>query len=157
KASELLPEPETPVRQISRPRGKVSETSRRLCSRAPRITMSDVAIPGWFPSAVGRQSVAKEGIVYTCLRSLSTRKAREAVITTGTQGRAAGNHGGDCRYPSCPEAQLPASRSGRYLLEAAWNRERNEECGSAGASLWAAAKLPLPYPSVPPGFVALAS
>src|SRR5208337_840159 len=119
KASELLPEPETPVRQISRPRGKVSETSRRLCSRAPRITMSDVAIPGWFPSAVGRQSVAREWIVYTCLRSMSTRNDLGAVITTGTQSGEAGIRGGDGRYPSCSKEQPPASRSGRYLLEAA--------------------------------------
>jgi hypothetical protein len=35
---------------MSLPRGNVSDTSRRLCSRAPRITMSDAAIPG-YPSA----------------------------------------------------------------------------------------------------------
>jgi len=60
------------------------------------------------------------------------------VITTGTQGGATGIRGGDGRSPSCPEAQLPASGSGRHLLKAVWNRERNEECGSAGASLRAA-------------------
>jgi hypothetical protein len=69
---------------------------------------------------------------------MSTRNDRGAVVTTRTQGRAAGIRGGDRRYPSCPEGQLPASRSGRYLLDAAWNRGRNEESSSAGASLRAA-------------------
>ena len=43
-ASELLPEPETPVRQISLLRGSVTSTLRRLCSRAPRITISEAGI-----------------------------------------------------------------------------------------------------------------
>ncbi|MGA2705770.1 MAG: hypothetical protein ABSH35_32395, partial [Isosphaeraceae bacterium] len=33
----------------------------------------------------------------------------EAVITTGTQGQAAGIRVGDGRYPSCLEGQPPAS------------------------------------------------
>src|SRR3954447_9842278 len=43
-ASELLPLPETPVRQISLFRGSVTSTLRRLCSRAPRITISEAGI-----------------------------------------------------------------------------------------------------------------
>src|SRR6266851_3685136 len=39
KASDDLPEPESPVNTISLSRGRSSETFRRLCSRAPR-TMS---------------------------------------------------------------------------------------------------------------------
>src|SRR5262249_21295754 len=39
-------EPLTPVKQIKAPRGRLSEMSRRLCSRAPRITRSVVAIRG---------------------------------------------------------------------------------------------------------------
>src|SRR5438477_11058847 len=40
-ASELLPEPETPVRQMSLFLGSTTSTLRRLCSRAPRITISE--------------------------------------------------------------------------------------------------------------------
>src|SRR5213595_2794569 len=39
KASEDLPEPESPVTTVSRSRGIVTSMLRRLCSRAPR-TMS---------------------------------------------------------------------------------------------------------------------
>src|ERR1035437_3390649 len=40
KASELLPEPETPVMTTSLSRGMVRSTFLRLCSRAPLIMMA---------------------------------------------------------------------------------------------------------------------
>src|SRR5580704_13932568 len=51
KAREDLPEPERPVKTISRSRGRSSETSRRLCSRAPRTTRRS-AICGGYRDAV---------------------------------------------------------------------------------------------------------
>ncbi len=39
KASEDLPEPETPVKTVILPLGMSSETPLRLFSRAPRISM----------------------------------------------------------------------------------------------------------------------
>src|SRR3954465_8528263 len=43
-ASEDFPDPERPVKTMSVSRGSSSETLRRLCSRAPRITsLSDTA------------------------------------------------------------------------------------------------------------------
>src|SRR5436305_11139915 len=38
KASDDLPDPESPVNTMSLSRGSSNETLRRLCSRAPRIT-----------------------------------------------------------------------------------------------------------------------
>src|SRR5947208_16982498 len=38
KASEDLPDPDSPVNTMSLSRGSSNETLRRLCSRAPRIT-----------------------------------------------------------------------------------------------------------------------
>ena len=43
RASEDLPDPETPVTTVSRPRGKRASTLRRLCSTAPRISMAGVS------------------------------------------------------------------------------------------------------------------
>src|SRR5437879_13873074 len=40
KASDDLPEPESPVKTTSLSRGMVRSTSFRLCSRAPRMTIS---------------------------------------------------------------------------------------------------------------------
>ena len=40
KASELFPDPLTPVRTTSRSRGMSRSTSRRLCTRAPRIAIA---------------------------------------------------------------------------------------------------------------------
>src|SRR3954470_19341481 len=60
KASELLPEPETPVRQISLLRGSTTSTLRRLCSRAPLMTISEAGInaplefPGWIVRTAAR-------------------------------------------------------------------------------------------------------
>src|ERR671920_1639829 len=45
-AREDLPEPERPVKVMSASRGRSSETSLRLCSRAPR-TMRLSATAGW--------------------------------------------------------------------------------------------------------------
>src|ERR671919_468424 len=45
KASDDLPEPDSPVKTISRSRGSSRLTLRRLCSRAPRMT-SESAIGG---------------------------------------------------------------------------------------------------------------
>jgi hypothetical protein len=55
-ASELLPEPLTPVITISLFFGSLSETSRRLCSRAPRMTIScdselALALRGFFAAS----------------------------------------------------------------------------------------------------------
>src|SRR5208337_4880919 len=52
------------------------------------------------------------------LSSIAVHQNRGAVVTTGTQGRAAGIRGGDGRYPSCPQGQLSATRSGR--CRSAW-------------------------------------
>src|SRR5947199_5929939 len=43
-ASELLPEPLTPVRRINWLRGRTTSTLRRLCYRAPLITMSEAGM-----------------------------------------------------------------------------------------------------------------
>ena len=43
-ANELLPLPDTPVRQISWLRGNTKSTSRRLCSRAPLMMISEAGI-----------------------------------------------------------------------------------------------------------------
>ncbi len=61
KTTEDLPEPETPVKTVIRPLGTRRETSRRLFSRAPVMTMSRWAEPG----AVG--SVSRSG-----MRSMAT-------------------------------------------------------------------------------------
>src|SRR6478735_5644612 len=47
KASDDLPEPDSPVKTMSLSRGRSTETFRRLCSRAPRITRE---------SAIGRSA-----------------------------------------------------------------------------------------------------
>ncbi len=44
KAKLLFPLPETPVKQMSWLRGNVSETSRKLCSRAPLTVIVRVSI-----------------------------------------------------------------------------------------------------------------
>src|SRR5271163_2557228 len=53
KAREDLPEPDRPVKTISLSRGRSSETSRRLCSRAPRTTRRS-AIRGGYREGVSR-------------------------------------------------------------------------------------------------------
>ena len=45
KANELFPDPLTPVKQISRLRGNTRSTSRRLCSRAPLMVISEAVMP----------------------------------------------------------------------------------------------------------------
>src|ERR1700722_3535750 len=47
KAREDLPEPDKPVKTISLSRGRSSETSRRLCSRAPRTTRRSAICGGY--------------------------------------------------------------------------------------------------------------
>src|SRR2546423_3287853 len=51
KASDDLPEPESPVKTTSLSRGMVRSTSCRLCSRAPRMTISVGCPLGAFFSA----------------------------------------------------------------------------------------------------------
>src|SRR5207248_7704317 len=58
KASDDLPEPESPVKTTSLSRGMVRSTSCRLCSRAPRMTISvccpiPVPLPLWGRVGVG--------------------------------------------------------------------------------------------------------
>src|SRR3984885_9656886 len=47
KARDDLPDPDRPVKTISRSRGRSSETSRRLCSRAPRTTRRSTICRGY--------------------------------------------------------------------------------------------------------------
>src|SRR5450631_2536212 len=47
KARDDLPDPERPVKTISRSRGRSRETSRRLCSRAPRTTRRSTICRGY--------------------------------------------------------------------------------------------------------------
>src|SRR5437879_10168338 len=51
KASDDLPEPDSPVKTTSLSRGMVRSTSFRLCSRAPRMTISVCCPLGAFFSA----------------------------------------------------------------------------------------------------------
>src|SRR3954447_10629168 len=56
KASEDLPEPDRPVNTMSESRGRSSETSFRLCSRAPRmISCSVTASPAVRKAPDGRR------------------------------------------------------------------------------------------------------
>src|SRR5712691_3435916 len=70
KASDDLPDPESPVKTMIRSRGSSSETFFRLCSRAPRITslsLTLVTIPAQgsehtFPLAGGEPDGASTGV-----------------------------------------------------------------------------------------------
>src|SRR6185369_6374892 len=56
KASEDLPDPESPVMTVSRLRGMETEMSLRLCSRAPRTTKNSLAIAPKATRSPGRGS-----------------------------------------------------------------------------------------------------
>src|SRR6516165_3032804 len=60
-ASELFPEPDSPVNTMSRSRGRSREMLRRLCSRAPRTTsMSDT------PTSVSANACSMGALVPAC-------------------------------------------------------------------------------------------
>src|SRR5579862_145346 len=84
-ASEDFPEPERPVKTISRSRGRSSETSWRLCSRAPRITSLPEEAPPPAASTLGRLTVAarpvgsfrrRAGVTVGSLAEANVRSAR---------------------------------------------------------------------------------
>ena len=76
--------------------------SRNSCSLVGLSDFPELAGHPWMVPfcKLAVDSVAEEGIVYTCLRSLSTRNDLGVVVTTGTRGGEAGIRGGDGRYPS---------------------------------------------------------
>ena len=63
KTSELLPEPEMPVKVVSLRLGNSRSTSRRLFSRAPRTRMTSWVSAGW---SVG--SFARAGVMLLSVR-----------------------------------------------------------------------------------------
>src|SRR5664279_5358578 len=92
KASEDLPEPDSPVNTTSLSRGISTSTFLRLCSRAPRIVIARVAALCWrfalitssisaFPGAVGRvafrRASGKAGIGRQWVSSEHRKNARE--------------------------------------------------------------------------------
>src|SRR3954452_16262163 len=74
KASEDLPEPESPVTTTSRSRGRSSEMFLRLCSRAPRIEMCleviALAMSAWLGGCARLRAEGLRGQAGAVLRRL---------------------------------------------------------------------------------------
>ena len=99
KASEDLPEPETPVIATSAPRGRLTSTERRLFWRAPRIPISPASDP-----TVG-DALERDGIRFVpFLRALD----REVEVIGGGQ-TGPRTAPGDFR----PETKKPIRRTSR--------------------------------------------
>src|SRR5574338_478227 len=125
KASEDLPEPESPVMTVRRLRGMATETFLRLCSRAPRTRRNSWDIA---PKATRTAARGSTGSRFVRRRlafsdpddTLLTRRAGRALAPDQPRRAAAlprGGHGGRSapgrRHPDLPGAPVRGARAPR--------------------------------------------
>src|SRR3954453_8586694 len=86
KASEDLPEPERPVKTMSESRGRSSETSLRLCSRAPRMTRRSVTgSPAWVEDCMDQKTAWIKGIGRLLALSIVTTTSDRNISERGVR------------------------------------------------------------------------
>src|SRR6185295_9021760 len=89
KASEDLPEPDSPVITTSWSRGSSRSIALRLCSRAPRTTIRSLAMDATsYPQRRAGQNVPPRD---TALRHHEQREARERAGRRGVEPRREGD------------------------------------------------------------------